>query len=131
MKNLLLFAVLAVASLGTSRAVWATNYNVSLTDSRTTSDSTVPGGGGSQYTCSDNPQNFFCAEGPFTCFGWTNCSALGATGGAPNLATFLDNNPAEFTAGGPGSAIQTPEPASLILLGLGLGLLWAQRRRVC
>ncbi len=129
MRKLLLFAtVLAVASLGTARAAFGTNYNVGLTDSNTTSDSTTPGSGASQYVCSENPQNFFCTEETFTCYGWSNCSALGATDGAPDLATFLaslDDN----SGTGPNPAAAAPEPASLVLLGSGLMLLLARRRR--
>jgi len=133
MKKILLFAaVLAVASLGTSRAVWATNYNVGLSDSNTTSDSTAPGSGGSQYTCSDNPQNFFCTEGSFTCYGWSNCDALGATDNAPNLTAFLSSLDGNDDPTNLPASVSTPEPPSLILLGSGLVmLLLAQRRRAC
>jgi len=132
MKTLLLFTVLAVASLGTSRAVRATNYNVSLTDSVTTWDSTGSGSfESSQFTCDSDPSNFFCTEGSFTCYGWSNCDALGATDGAPNLATFLSGAEfaGTFTTDHPST--RTPEPASLVLLGSGFVLLLARRRKMC
>lgn len=134
MKKLLLFAAaLTMASLGTSRAAWATNYNVSLIDSNTTSDSTGSGSFDTgQFTCDTDPSNFFCTEGSFTCYGWSNCDALGATDGTPNLTAFfseLDGN--GDLADAPASA-PTSEPGSMILFGLGsVVLLSAQRRRAC
>src|SRR5208282_3442199 len=119
MKKILLFAaVLTVASLGTSRALWATNYNVGLSDSSTISDSIGSGSfDAGQFTCDTDPSNFFCTEGSFTCYGWSNCDALGGTDNAPSLSAFLSafdgsGDPVDAPAPAP-----TPEPASLILLG--------------
>lgn len=130
----LLFVVLAVASLGTSHSARATNYFVSLTDSNTTSDSTGSGlFDTGQFTCDSDPSNFFCTEGGFVCYGWSNCNALGATNGTPNLATFLEWSGAEFagtfTTDHP--AAPAPEPASLLLLGSGLiGIAGLLKRKV-
>jgi len=130
MKKLLLFAVLAVASLVISRAVWATNYNVSLTDSSTTSDSTGSGlFESNQFTCDSDPSNFFCTEGTFVCFGWSNCAALGATDGAPSLSAFLSAIDGNGNHPDPSAPAPTPEPGSLILLGSGLLVLLSARRR--
>ncbi len=133
MKTLLLFTVLAVASLGTSRAAWATNYNVSLTDSVTTWDSTGSGSfESSQFTCDSDPSNFFCTEGSFTCYGWSNCDALGATDGAPNLTAFLSELDGNGDLAHAPASAPTSEPGSMILFGLGsVVLLSAQRRRAC
>jgi hypothetical protein len=131
MKALLLFTVLAVASLGTSRAVWATNYNVSLTDSVTTWDSTGSGSfDSSQFTCDTDPSNFFCTEGSFTCYGWSNCDALGATDNAPNLTAFLSALDGNGDSTDPPAPASTPEPAPLILVGSGLVILLSAQRRI-
>jgi opacity protein-like surface antigen len=134
MKKLLLFAVLIATWIGTSQAAWATNYNVGLIDSSTISDSIGSGSFDTgQFTCDSDASNFFCTAGSFTCYGWSNCSALGATSDAPNLATFLDGGDApELATGVQGATIPTPEPAPLILLGWSLVILLStQRRRVC
>ncbi len=66
----------------------------SITDTDTTVDSTSVGvdvGQGEIFTCSDSAVDFSCFIDNFICYGWGNCSALGATGGAPTLADFLEN----------------------------------------
>jgi hypothetical protein len=133
MKKLLLFAVLVAAWIGTSQAAWATNYNVGLTDSSTISDSIGSGSfDTSQFTCDTDPSNFFCTEGSFVCYGWSNCSALGATDGAPTLSVFLSTLDGNGNSSDAPAPAPTSEPGSLILLGLGLVvLLSAQRRRAC
>jgi len=130
---LLFFAVLAVAWLGAPRSTWATNYNVSLTDSTTTSDSTGSGSfDSSQFTCDSDSSNFFCTEGSFTCYGWSNCDALDATDGAPNLTAFLSELDGNGDLADAPASAPTSEPGSMILLGLGsVVLLSAQRRRAC
>jgi hypothetical protein len=102
-----------------------------ITDTNVTVDSTSVGvdvGRGEIFTCSDNEVDFSCFVGNFTCFGWGNCSALGATGGAPTLAGFLENYEAfQFTPSSP--PVSTPEPGVLLLLCAGIaGIGFCKKR---
>ena len=80
----------------------------------------VDAGAGKTFMCLDNPSSFFCVEqdDAFTCHGWSNCSALGATIDASGLEVF---EPIAFATSWPaGAPVSTPEPSSLLLPGLGV-----------
>jgi hypothetical protein len=105
-----------------------------ITDTNVTVDSTsvtVDAGVGETFTCLDNAGDFSCMdESPFTCYGFENCSALGATGGTPTLADFLNDygyGPVQFIAGEP--PVSTPEPGVLLLLCAGITGLGLCKRR--
>jgi hypothetical protein len=118
-------AVLSVFAL----ALAATAKADTITDTNTTTDGSsgiVNAGQGEVFTCEDQSSSFSCIDtSAFTCFGFDNCLALGATGGALTLGAFLDeyaSGPVQFTAGAP---VSTPEPGVLLLLcaeitGIGL-----------
>jgi hypothetical protein len=104
-----------------------------ITDTHVTVDSTsvtVDAGVGETFTCLDNAGDFSCMdESAFTCYGFGNCCALGATGGVPTLADFLDDygsGPVQFTAGAP---VSTPEPGVLLLLCAGITGIGLCKRR--
>ncbi len=105
----------------------------SITDTNTTVDSTSVGvdvGQGEIFTCSDSAVDFSCFVDNFTCYGWGNCSALGATGGAPTLADFLENYDAfQGIPAGP-SPVLTPEPGVLLLLCGGIAGIGLFKRRM-
>jgi hypothetical protein len=97
---------------------------ITVVDSNTTTDgasATVNAGNGEVFTCIFSTQlmpAFSCSDPDnFTCFGWDNCQALGATVGweiGPSGVPFVDQTP-----------VLAPEPnlALLSLIGLlGLGL---------
>ncbi len=117
--------VLLALALGT--AVRADG--ITIVDSNTTTDgasATVNAGNGEVFTCifsTELTPDFSCSDPDnFTCFGWGNCQALGATVGweiGPNGIPFLA--PPEPPS------IPTPEP-SIALLSL-IGLLWLGLRR--
>ena len=123
-------AVLSVFALALGAAVRADG----ITDSNTTTDGTsgtVNAGQGEVFTCEDQTNSFSCVDtSAFTCFGFDNCLALGATGGALTLADFLNDygyGPVQFIAGGP--PVSTPEPGVLLLLCAGItGLGLCMRR---
>jgi hypothetical protein len=81
-----------------------------ISDSNTTTDgtsATVNAGKGEVLTCvfsTESTPNFSCSDPDgFTCYGFRNCSALGATGGVLNLADFLDEygyGPVQVTQAG-------------------------------
>jgi PEP-CTERM motif len=105
-----------------------------ISDSNITTDgtsATVDAGQGETFTCQDQSNPFSCTDTDgFTCYGWGNCSALGATGGAPTLADFLDDygyGPVQFIAGE--SSVSTPEPGTLLLVGASLTGLFVWRKR--
>jgi hypothetical protein len=102
-----------------------------ITDNNATVDSTSVGvdvGQSEIFTCSDNEVDFSCFVGNFTCFGWGNCSALGATGGAPTLADFLENYDA-FQLIPASQPVSTPEPGVLLLLCAGMaGIGFCKKR---
>jgi PEP-CTERM motif len=103
----------------------------SITDTDTTVDSTSVGvdvGQGEIFTCSDSAVDFSCFVDNFTCYGWGNCSALGATGGAPTLADFLENYYA-FQGIPAGPPVSTPEPGVLMLLCAGIAGIGLIKRR--
>jgi hypothetical protein len=105
----------------------------SITDSNTTVDSTSVGvdvGQGEIFTCSDSAVDFSCFVDNFTCYGWGNCSALGATGGAPTLADFLENYDA-FQGVPAEPSIVTPEPGVLVLVCAGMMGVGLFRKRLC
>jgi hypothetical protein len=96
-----------------------------ITDTNVTVDSTsvtVDAGVGETFTCLDNAGDFSCMdESAFTCYGFGNCSALGATGGVLTLADFLDDygyGPVQLVVGDP--TVSTPEPGVLLLLCAGI-----------
>jgi hypothetical protein len=96
-----------------------------ITDTNVTVDSTsvtVDAGVGETFTCLDNAGDFSCMdESAFTCYGFGNCCALGATGGAPTLADFLNDygyGPVQFTAAG--ALVSVPEPGVLLVLCAGI-----------
>ena len=103
-----------------------------ISDSNTTTDgtsATVNAGQGEVFTCEDQSNSFSCTDTDgFTCYGFGNCSALGATGGALNLADFLDDygyGPVQITPAG--VPVSTPEPGILVLLIAGVASLIALR----
>ncbi len=83
-------AVLSVFALALGAAVRADG----ISDSNTTTDGssgTVNAGQGEVFTCQDSSNSFSCIDtSAFTCFGFDNCLALGATGGALTLGAFLE-----------------------------------------
>ena len=122
-------AVLSVFALALGAAVRADG----ITDSNTTTDGTsgtVNAGQGEVFTCEDQTNSFSCVDtSAFTCFGFDNCLALGATGGVLTLADFLDeygSGPVQFTAGAP---VSTPEPGVLLLLCAGITGVGLCKRR--
>jgi|GEM_PF-4568655 len=105
-----------------------------ITDTNNTTDSTsvaVDAGAGETFTCLDNAEDFSCVDtSAFTCFGFDNCLALGATGGAPTLADFLNDygyGPVQFIAADP--TVLTPEPGVLLLLCAGITGVGLCKRR--
>lgn len=104
----------------------------SITDTNTTVDSTSVGvdvGQGEIFTCSDSALDFSCFVDNFTCYGWGNCSALGATGEAPTLADFLENYDAFQGIPAEPSSVPTPEPGALLLLCAGIAGIGLFERR--
>ena len=106
-----------------------------ISDSNTTTDGTsgtVNAGQGEVFTCEDQSSSFSCMDtSAFTCYGFGNCLALGATGGAPTLADFLNeygSGPVQFIAGEP--PVSTPEPGVLLLLCAGITGLGLCKRRL-
>jgi hypothetical protein len=125
-------AVLSVFALALGAAVRADG----ITDSNTTTDGTsgtVNAGQGEVFTCEDQSSSFSCMDTDgFTCYGFGNCNALGATGGAPTLADFLNNygyGPVQVTAAG--AFVSVPEPGVLLLLSAGITGLGLCKRRFC
>ena len=105
----------------------------SITDTNTTVDSTSVGvdiGQGEVFTCSDSAVYFSCFVDNFTCYGWGNCSALGATDGAPTLADFLENYDTFQGIPAEPSPIPTPEPNALLLLFVGMTAIGLFKRRM-
>jgi hypothetical protein len=105
----------------------------SITDTSSTVDSTSVGvdiGQGEIFTCSDSAVDFSCFVDDFTCYGWGNCSALGATGGAPTLADFLENYDAFQLIPAEPPSVSTPEPGVLVLLCAGMAGLGLCKRRL-
>jgi hypothetical protein len=103
-----------------------------IADTNTTVDSTSVGvdvGQGEIFTCSDSAVDFSCFVDDFTCYGWGNCSALGATGGAPTLADFLENYDAFQGIPAEPPSVSTPEPGVLVLLCAGMAGLGLCKRR--
>jgi hypothetical protein len=103
----------------------------SITDTNTTVDSTSVGvdiGQGEIFTCSDSAVDFSCSVDNFTCYGWGNCSALGATDGAPTLADFLENYDAFQGIPAEPPSVPTPEPGVLVLLCAGMAGLGLCKR---
>ena len=105
-----------------------------ITDTNTTTDGTsvtVDAGQGETFTCQDSSNAFSCIDTDgFTCYGFGNCSTLGATGGVPTLADFLDDygyGPVHFVAGDP--TVSTPEPGVLLLLCAGITGVGLCKRR--
>jgi hypothetical protein len=86
----------------------------SITESNTTTDgtsATVNAGQGEMFLCSLDAGAFSCTDtDKFTCYGWANCVALGATTGW----VLSQGTPTEI------AAVATPEPNSLMLLLAGL-----------
>jgi hypothetical protein len=124
---LALFFAFAAATVSTAHAD-------GISDSNTTTDGTsvtVDAGQGEIFTCQDSSNSFSCIDTDgFTCYGFSNCSALGVTGGVPNLADFLDDygyGPVQFVAGDP--PVSTPEPGVLLLLCAGITGVGLCRRR--
>ena len=74
-------AVLVLLSLALGAAAKADT----ITDTNTTTDGTsaaVDAGQGETFTCQDSSNSFSCIDTDgFTCYGFGNCSTLGATGG--------------------------------------------------
>jgi hypothetical protein len=104
----------------------------SITDTNTTVDSTSVGvdvGQGEIFTCSDSAVDFSCSVDNFTCYGWGNCNALGATDGAPTLADFLENYDA-FQGIPAEPSIVTPEPGVLVLVCAGMMGVGLFRKRL-
>jgi hypothetical protein len=104
-----------------------------ITDTNTTVDSTSVGvdvGQGEIFTCSDSAVDFSCFVDDFTCYGWGNCSALGATGGAPTLADFLENYDAFQSIAAEPPSVSTPESGVLVLLCAGMTGLGLCKRRL-
>ena len=91
----------------------------------------VDTGAGELFTCTDGTDYFSCVDtSAFTCYGFGNCSALGATGGALTLADFLDDygyGPVQVTAAG--TPVSTPEPGVLLLLCAGITGVGLCKRR--
>ena len=92
-----------------------------ISDTNTTTDGTsgtVNAGQGEVFTCEDQSNSFSCMDtDAFTCFGFDNCLALGATGSAMTLADFLNDygyGPVQFIAGD--APVSTPEPGVIPLL---------------
>ena len=122
-------AVLSVFAVGLGAVARADG----ISDSNTTTDGasgTVNAGQGEVFTCEDQSSSFSCMDTDgFTCYGFGNCSALGATGGALTLGAFLDeygSGPVQFTAGAP---VSTPEPGVLLLLCAGITGVGLCKRR--
>jgi hypothetical protein len=117
-----LIVVTVISALAIGSVARADSMDV--TDTNVTVDSTSVGvdmGQGETFTCSDTTDDFSCFAGEFTCFGWGNCSALGATAGVPTLAQFIEDYgdvPVQFVDGG--APVATPEPGILLLLCLGM-----------
>jgi hypothetical protein len=95
-----------------------------ISDSNTTTDgtsATINAGQGEVFTCDIQTDSFSCVDTDgFTCYGWGNCSALGATGTAANLQEFI------LDYGKVKPSVTAPEPGTLLLLCAGfvtLGLL--------
>jgi hypothetical protein len=105
-----------------------------ITDTNTTTDGTsvtVDAGQGETFTCQDLSNSFSCVDtSAFTCYGFGNCSALGATGGVLTLADFLNDygyGPVQFVA--TDQPVSTPEPGVLLLLCAGITGVGLCKRR--
>ena len=129
LRNSLIFVFLILTLTFSARRVSADS--VTVIDTNTTSDSisaTVNAGNGEIFTCifsTELTPDFSCTDHPdnFTCFGFNNCEALGAT---PGWALDSNGNPSlveQPITGG------VPEPPTILLLALGVVLLIASSRK--
>ena len=132
MKLIIAVRFWSLAVLFLSLALGAAAKADSITDTDTTVDSTSVGvdiGQGEIFTCSDSAVDFACFVDNFTCYGWGNCTALGATGGAPTLADFLENYDEFQGIPAEPSPVLTPEPGVLLLLCAGIAGIGLFKRR--
>jgi hypothetical protein len=133
MKPTTLVKLGSLAVLVLTLALGMTAKADSITDANTTVDSTSAGvdvGQGEIFTCTDSAIDFSCFVDDFTCYGWGNCSALGATDGAPTLADFLENYDAFQGTPAEPPLVSAPENGVLVLLCAGLAGLGLLRRRL-
>jgi hypothetical protein len=113
--SIAVFAFLLITSLAAADGVAESNPT---TDSMSAA---VDAGVGETFLCSDL-QFFSCttSDDSFTCYGWSNCEALGAPTDAPGFEVFEPADAVTPTA--------APEPSSLVLLVSGLAVLLFRKR---